>query len=184
MPTIAPMREPRLVGEKVYLRPIEEADAAMCWTWFNDPAVRRTIAFRDGPSTEARSREWIRGLAQRHDEGFAIVTRDGDLYVGNCDLREINLLDRNATLGIAIGRTEQWGRGFGSEAVALLCRHGFDDLGLHRIALSCYANNERGLRLYARLGFTVEGRRREHVLIDGCWVDEIVLGLLRDELRV
>src|SRR5262245_58149480 len=105
------MRQPRLVGEKIYLRPLEEADAAACWTWFNDPDVRRTIAFRGGTNTEQSSRAWIRGIAERHEEGFAIVTRAGDLYIGNCDLRDINLVDRNATLGIAIGRTDQWGRG-------------------------------------------------------------------------
>jgi len=29
----------------------------------------------------------------------------------------------------------------------------------------------------------VEGRRREQVFVDGRWVDELVLGLLRDEFR-
>ena len=38
------------------------------------------------------------------------------------------------------------------------------------------------LRLYARVGFTSEGRRREQVFIDGRWVDEVVLGMLRGEL--
>jgi RimJ/RimL family protein N-acetyltransferase len=173
----------RLVGEKIYLRTLEEADAATCWTWFNDPDVRRTIAFRLGPNTEENSRDWIRGIGARGDRGFAIVARDGDLHVGNCDLSAISPVDRHATLGIVIGRKDCWGRGFGTEAVTLLCRHAFEGLDLHRVALSCYANNERGLRLYARVGFRVEGRRREHVFIDGRWVDEIVLGLLRGELR-
>ena len=45
------------------------------------------------------------------------------------------------------------------------------------VTLSCYATNERGLRLYARVGFQVEGRRREQVFLEGRWVDEIVMGL-------
>lgn len=177
------MRNPFIVGTNVYLRPLEEADAAACWTWLNDPDVRRTIAHRAGPNTEALSRAWIRDLDFRRDQGFAIVTRADELYVGNCDVREINPVDRNATLGIVVGRKDQWGRGFGTDAVRLLCRHAFDGLNLHRVSLSCYATNERGLRLYARVGFTVEGRRREQVFLDGQWVDEIVLGLLRDEFR-
>src|SRR5204862_77624 len=90
--------------------------------------------------------------------------REGGLYVGNCGLHEIDPVDRHATLGIVIGRKEQWGKGLGSDAVTLLCRHAFDGLGLHKVCLSCYATNERGLRLYARTGFTPEGRRRELVL--------------------
>jgi len=82
-----------------------------------------------------------------------------------------------------IGQKEQWGRGFGTEAVRLLCRHAFDDLNLHKVCLACYATNERGIRSYARIGFTVEGRRREQVFIEGRWVDDVLMGLLRDELR-
>ena len=175
---------PYLVGTKVYLRPLEESDAPECWTWLNDPEVRRTLAVRAGPNTEAMSRDWIRGFDFRRDQGFAIVTRADDVYIGNCDLREINFIDRNASLGIVIGRKDQWGHGFGTEAVALLCRHAFENLNLHRVSLSCYATNERGLRLYARVGFQVEGRRREQVFLQGRWVDEIVMGILRGELRV
>ena len=177
------MRNAFLIGAKVYLRPLEEADAAECHAWLNDPDVRRTLNARAGPYTEAMSREWIRALDFRTTMGFAILTRDADRYVGNCDLREINFLDRNASLGIVIGRKDAWGLGFGTEAVALLCRYAFEGLNLHRVSLSCYATNERGLRLYARLGFVVEGRRREQVFVEGGYVDEIVLGLLRGELR-
>ena len=176
------MRNPCLVGTKVYLRPLEEADAAESHVWLNDPDVRRTLAVRGVPHTEASSRAWLRALDPRRDQVFAIVTNEGRLYVGNCGLHDIDPVDRHATLGIVIGRKDRWGQGFGTETVRLLCRHAFDDLNLHKVCLSCYATNERGLRLYARAGFTPEGRRREQVFIDGRWVDEIVLGLLRDEL--
>ena len=175
------MRNAYLVGDRVYLRPLEEADAAVCWTWLNDPDVRRTLAARNGPNTEATSRAWIRALDFRRTMGFAIVTRAEDLYVGNCDMR-VNYVDRHATLGLLIGRTDHWGRGFGTDTVRLLCRHAFEGLDLHKVCLSCYAINARGLRLYARVGFREEGRRREQVFIEGSYVDEIVLGLLRGEL--
>src|SRR6266566_1339115 len=144
------MRNPCLVGTKVYLRPLEEADAAECHAWLNDPDVRRTLAV-------------------------------GGVHVGNCGLHEIDPVDRHATLGIVIGRKDQWGQGLGTETVTLLCRHAFATLNLHKVCLSCYATNERGLRLYARAGFTVEGRRREQVFIDGRWVDEILLGFVRGD---
>ncbi|HJQ84654.1 MAG TPA: GNAT family protein [Candidatus Binatia bacterium] len=177
------MRSPFLVGSKVYLRPLVEEDAAACWDWLNDPDVRRTLAVRAWPNTETISREWIRRLDFRRDMAFAIVTRDEDLYVGNCDLNGINHLDGHAMLGLLIGRKDLWGRGYGTEAVRLLCRYAFEGLALHKVCLSCYATNERGLRLYARVGFVVEGRRREQVFIDGRRVDEVIFGLLASELR-
>src|SRR5437762_10970601 len=113
------MRNPCLVGTKVYLRPLEEADAAECHAWLNDPDVRRTLAVRGVPHTEASSRAWLRALDPRRDQVFAIVTNEGGLYVGNCGLHDIDPVDRHATLGIVIGRKDRWGQGFGAETVRL-----------------------------------------------------------------
>jgi len=177
------MRNPYLIGAKVYLRPLEEDDAAVCHAWLNDREVWRTLAMRGRPNTEARSRAYIRGLDASRDQVFAIVTRDDEQYVGNCGLHAIDPIDRHATLGIVIGRTDCWGRGFGTEAVTLLCRHAFETLNLHKVCLSSYATNERGLGAYARVGFQVEGRRREQVFVEGRWVDEVLLGLLAGDFR-
>ena len=177
------MRNTYLVGTKIYLRPLEEDDAAVCHPWLNDPEAWRTLAVRGRPNTEARSREYIRALDPTRDQVFAIVTREDEQYVGNCGLHAIDAVDRHATLGIVIGRKECWGRGFGTEALRLLCRHAFETLNLHKVCLASYALNERALRMYARVGFQVEGRRREQVFIEGRWVDEVVLGLLAGELR-
>jgi RimJ/RimL family protein N-acetyltransferase len=91
-------------------------------------------------------------------------------------------LDRYAMLGLVIGRKDYWGKGLGTEAVRLLCRYAFDELNLHRVALSTYAINERGVRLYTRVGFKIEGRKREHAFIEGRYVDEVLMGLLRGEI--
>src|SRR5690349_4185797 len=50
------MTTPYLAGARVELRPLVESDAAECWPWFNDPEVRRTLAIRGLPNTEAISR--------------------------------------------------------------------------------------------------------------------------------
>jgi RimJ/RimL family protein N-acetyltransferase len=40
------------------------------------------------------------------------------------------------------------------------------------------AHNERALALYRRLGFEVEGTRRDSVLVDGRYVDELTMAKL------
>src|SRR2546428_12116577 len=176
------MRKPCPVGPKVHPGRVEEDGAAGRPAWLNDPEVWRPLAVRGRPNTEARSREYICALDPTRDQVFAIVTREDEQYVGNCGLHAIASVDRRATLGIVIGRKECWGRGFGTEAVRLLCGHAFETLNLHKICLASYATNERGLRMYAGVGFRVEGRRREQVFIEGRWVDEVVLGLLAADL--
>jgi len=177
------VRNAYLIGERLYLRPLEEADAVVCHAWMNDPEVRRTLRVRAVPHTEASTREFVRHLDTSHDQVFAIVLRGDDIYVGNCGLYAIDPVDRTARLGIVVGRRDQWGRGFGCEAIRLLCQHAFDTLDLRKVCLSCFATNDRGLHLFRKLGFEVEGRLREQVYVEGQWVDELLLGLLRGALR-
>jgi RimJ/RimL family protein N-acetyltransferase len=40
------------------------------------------------------------------------------------------------------------------------------------------AHNQRAFRLYERMGFVVEGRRRECLLVDGDFVDELYMAKL------
>jgi RimJ/RimL family protein N-acetyltransferase len=50
--------------------------------------------------------------------------------------------------------------------------------GLHRLELTVMAHNRRASVLYERMGFAVEGRRRECLLVDGTLVDELYMAKL------
>jgi RimJ/RimL family protein N-acetyltransferase len=50
--------------------------------------------------------------------------------------------------------------------------------GIHRLELTVMAHNQRAARLYERMGFEVEGRRRECLAVDGHLADELYMGKL------
>jgi RimJ/RimL family protein N-acetyltransferase len=50
--------------------------------------------------------------------------------------------------------------------------------GLHRLELNVMAHNHRAIALYERVGFTVEGRRCECLLLDGKFADELYMGMV------
>ena len=75
------------------------------------------------------------------------------------------------------------GRGLGTRAVALLVEKLFAETRLHRLYALISPENVPSARLVERLGFTLEGRMREHYLIQGRRVDELVYGLLRHEWK-
>lgn len=50
--------------------------------------------------------------------------------------------------------------------------------GIHRLELTVMAHNQRASQLYQRMGFAVEGRRRECLLVDGHLVDELYMARL------
>jgi hypothetical protein len=61
--------------------------------------------------------------------------------------------------------------------------HAFSSLGLHRVALSVFAFNQRAIRAYQRVGFEHEGKSREAIWRDGRWWDEIHMSVLEPEWR-
>jgi RimJ/RimL family protein N-acetyltransferase len=44
--------------------------------------------------------------------------------------------------------------------------------GLHRLELTVQTRNEAAVRLYTKMGYAIEGRRRQPLLVDGLYVDE------------
>ena len=179
------MRMPFLVGEHVYLRPLEAGDVAGAYAaWLNDYEVTRFLETGSYPSTPGTVATYVEQLTSTPDNVFlAIVEKGTDLHVGNVKLGPIHRVHRRADMGIMIGDRTRWGRGYGREAVALIVAYGFDRLNLHKIGLGVHADHEEAVRLYESLGFQVEGRLRGHLFRDGGYHDKLVMGVLREEFK-
>ena len=176
------MQNPFLIGEQVYFRALEEADAPCPVQWLNDPEVNRTLMVGNFPLNLLREQDFIRKLyTDQKSLILAIVLKDGDRYIGNTGLHDIHPVHRVATFGIAIGAKDCWGKGYGTEATRLMVRHGFETLNLNRISLNVYDYNERGIRAYEKAGFKKEGVLRKALYAEGAYHDVIVMGILREE---
>ena len=72
--------------------------------------------------------------------------------------------------------------GLGSEATELIVRHGFHELGLHRIALEVYAFNPRARHVYEKVGFRYEGTGRDALWFDEQWIDVDYMSILETDV--
>jgi RimJ/RimL family protein N-acetyltransferase len=175
------MERPFLIGRRIYLRPLGEGDVDRCLSWINDTEVARGVG-RKGPISRTQEREWILGQYKSPSTfSLAIVLQAGDRHIGNCGLHEIEFSNGCAEFGILIGEKTQWGNGYAPEAAGLLLRYGFEEMGLHRIELEVYAQNERAQRAYEKAGFVPEGRRRESYFSQGAFHDTLIMGILKPE---
>jgi RimJ/RimL family protein N-acetyltransferase len=52
--------------------------------------------------------------------------------------------------------------------------------GIHRLELTVMAHNERGVRLYRKMGFEMEGIRKHSLKVNGEYVDEYAMAKLLD----
>ena len=88
---------------------------------------------------------------------------------------------RSGYLGYWIDRSVA-GRGMASLAVALVCDHAFNQVGLHRVEADIRPENLPSQRLVERLAFQREGLLRRYLDIDGDWRDHISYALLAEDL--
>lgn len=175
------MRNPFLVGDKIYLRPLEKADAAVLTPWFNDLEVTRHLR-RSIPMNLAAEEDFIEGLYKNEQTlVLGIAARSDDRLIGVAGLHDVNARCRHAQFGIAIGDKSCWNKGHGTEASHLMVRHAFEVMNLNRVWLHVHADNPRGIRAYEKAGFRREGTLRQEFFVDGRYVDTIVMAVLRDE---
>lgn len=85
-----------------------------------------------------------------------------------------------AKLGYAIAADHQ-GRGYATDAARTMIDFAFGPLGLHRVSAAIGPDNAASLALIRRLGFTEEGRLRDHVHTNGAWRDSVLFSLLSHE---
>ncbi len=112
---------------------------------------------------------------------FSIRTLDEDQVVGMVDLSGINWTAGDVWLGIGIGESAYWGKGYGTEAARLVLRFAFEELNMQRVSLNVFEYNERAIRSYQKIGFKEEGRMRQVLnRFDRRW-DMIYMGILRSE---
>lgn len=153
--------------------------------WYADSEFTRLydlppVMVKDTKRTQAALREQAGGTNPQVAR-FLIQTLANEQFIGEGELeRNLPTYDE-AFVSIGLGDRAFWGKGYGTEAMDLLLRHGFCEWNVHRISLSVYAYNPRAIRSYEKIGMKHEGRRRAQLLRGGARFDMLYMGILRRE---
>lgn len=172
-----------LEGERVYLRPIGQEDAEGYFHKLFNPELRRLTGTQQ-PFTLEGTRRYIESLSgDRSTILLLIALSDSDEVIGDIALQDINRINRNASIRIAIDSAEYMGKGYGPESIRLLLEYSFGILNLHRIELQVFAYNERAIKAYEKVGFSREGVQRDALYYNHQYHDSIMMSMLEDEYR-
>ena len=179
------MYRPFLVGEKVYLRALEESDISEEFlNWLNDLEVTRYLETGKFPSTPASVQDYLKRFqASTTDLGFAIVDRETEQHIGNVTLNRINWIHRTADTGLMIGRKDFWGKGLAFESWSLMIEYAFNRLSLRKIIAGALVDNVASVKVLKKLGFKEEGVFRQEAFVDGKYLDGIRMGIFREEFH-
>jgi len=164
-------------GENLFLFLFEESSQDHHW-WLNDPETNFYTSRNRIAITRVGAQKYAE-TCQQDDQLVLGIWTNGYGHVGNIALKNINLIDRSAELSILIGASRQ--KGIGYEASRLLCRHGYDALGLNRIYCGTHLDNIGMQKLAEKLGMRQEGRSRQAMFKNGRFADVIHYGILKEE---
>jgi RimJ/RimL family protein N-acetyltransferase len=173
-----------IFGERIRLRAMERADVPLFVPWINDPEVRAGIGMYlpvSLISEESWFENMLKGPEAEHPLMIEVKEGEGWVPIGNIAVFGINWRLRSSEIGILIGDRSYWNKGFGTEAMQLILKHGFETLNLHRMYLRVFQTNPRAVRAYEKAGFVHEGVQRQAEFRDGKYVDVLMMSVLVEE---
>ncbi len=164
--------------DSIELREATIADAAAIAAIYNQGIEDRIATLETTPRSAEERAEWLAARGQRHPVFVAVDragTGDGEI-VGWGSLNPFNprpVYDHVVDFSLYVAR-EQRGRGIGDALLGTLITRA-RALGYHKIVLAALPINAPGMRLYERHDFTTVGIYHEQGLLDGRWVDVIIM---------
>ena len=171
-----------LRGKRVSLRDFQATDLDAVAAIAGDERVTRWLSF-DARDREGSARMLDAAVASalarpRTEYYLAVVPPDDESAVGFVRLALGGV--KAGKLGYAV-HADRWGHGYATDAAGTLIDYGFSELGLHRITAAVGPDNHASIHVLERLGFTLEGRLRDHVFTNGAWRDSLLYARLQHE---
>ncbi len=176
---------PHILGKRILLREYRLSDLPELRKWVNDPLVTEGLSdIFLFPHTQEATEGFLASLLEGRTESrdFIVAENPSERFLGQISLQRIDWKNRYAVLSIVFPREHQ-GKGYGTEALRLLLRFVFDELGLNRLELLVHDDNAPAIRCYERCGFREEGRFRQQFFRHGRFQDILVMAILADEYR-
>jgi L-amino acid N-acyltransferase YncA len=155
------------------IREATPADAAAIAVIYNQGIKDRLATLETELRTPPERRQWLEQRGPRHP---VLVAVDGAEVVGWASLNAFNprpVYDHVADFSIYVSRAHR-GLGIGSALLEALEERA-RALGYHKLVLAAFPTNAAGMRLYTRYGFRTVGTYHEQGLLDGVWVDVILM---------
>lgn len=176
------LRNPFLIGRKIYLRRLLHDDLENLVKWLNDERITRFLQQGDTPPTIDKLKQDydVDGMAN-HQIPFAVIDKKTNKHVGWTGLFEIGWISRYAEMRIFIGEKKFWGKGYATESQKLLIEYGFDKLNLHRIAAGTNIECVGEQKALQKLFMKKEGTSREVMYRNGKYYDTVHFGIIKNE---
>ena len=181
----------RLNGKCVYVVPFEERHLVhpKYYEWLIDLKVMRYIGREEylKPIEFAKVRQYVEQLwHSKYCLFFAVYRSESDQFIGTTKINyfhEAGLASRTADIGIMIGDRDSWGQGIATDALHTVCNYAFSVQNARKLTAGAMAPNLGAIKAFKKIGFLEEACLRKQLLMSDEYVDHVLLGCFREELR-
>jgi ribosomal-protein-alanine N-acetyltransferase len=153
--------------------------------WMVNPEVTQYLESRFLSPTISELEKFVESMRVSDDNYFfAIVDRASEKHIGNIKLGPVDRHHETGVVGIMLGDSSSWGKGFATEAISLLTSWSFSTLNLVKLTAGSYASNLGSIRAFEKSGWGAEGRQISQVRLAGGTRDAVVtLGVVNPRAR-
>ena len=179
------MRNAMMIGERVYLRPLEPDDADALASY--DAAETETF-FDEGRQlvSPISLKRWISGMSKHRPPQeifFAVCLKEDDRLLGHVGVDGLDWVNRTGETGSYLGPAENRGKGYGTEAKHLLIAYCFEHLQLEMLHSYVWEPNTRSAAALLKQGYQPAGRVRHASTRRGKYHDMLVFDLSPEDWR-
>lgn len=169
-----------LKGDTVYLRALEPEDLEFLFEVENNEEFWEVSA-TSVPFSRYILRQYLenshKDIYEVKQLRLVICTNDGET-AGFVDIFDFDPKNRRAALGILIVPKGKRNKGYGSEALELVCKYCFTHLGLHQVYANVGEDNTSSRILFERAGFILAATKKDWNLVDEEYKTELTYQLL------
>lgn len=172
-----------IMGNKIFLRALEETDNAMLLSLINDPDTEIMLGGSSWPVSEAEQLKWFDHQEKNCDVLRCVIALKEDGFaVGTLILSDIDQKNGSAQIHIKMSKDGGRGKGYGTDAINALVGYAFSELRLHCIYANILCYNEASVGLFEKCCFKRDGILRERVYKGGKYVDVFSYSILRSDI--
>lgn len=173
-----------LDGNRIDLVAISENGLDDMYEYSKKPEFYRYLELEPHQNIE-ETKKYLRKLAKRSKPGrghyWFIKLKAENKVIGTFGVVNLDKKRSSAEIGYGLS-PDYWGQGYFSEALMMVLRHLFTDLGFHRIWAKTQSDNVASIQAIEKAGFKEEGVMRDFYLSgNGKWHDADLFSILRDE---
>lgn len=160
---------------KLFLRELVESDVNENYLkGFSNPDVTEFLEVDGASLTKEEVIDYMNsGRATKSYFMYAICLSENKKQIGNLKIGSINYRHMTSDLVTVIWDREEWGKGYGTEAIKLGNSLAFEKYNIRKLSGGIYDKDFGAIKAYTRAGWVIEAKLQNQAIVNGEYLDKV-----------